>query len=390
MSTHSLESYQIKYNIGKGGFAQVYYAIHKLTGTKVAIKIIPKSKFSDDTDSKIRIQREIEILRKIRHPFVAELFDVVETDDNICIIMEYAQNGTLLNYLNEFGPFTEENAKLIFAQLIIVMKYLFSNFQIVHRDIKAENILLDSNNNIRVIDFGLSSYQLGGQLFKTQSGSPCYASPELLLCKEYTIAADIWSAGVLLYALVSGNLPFQDQNMTKLVQKIAFKELDYPDNFSDQLIDLLKKILQRDQSKRITLDEIMAHPWVKDSIKTMTDKLLQFSLDKEMINSTLKILGFNTTQIEKDLYSNIINQGTISYRILRREYFLANFPPLFHTCKEGKSMKSNSHNAIEALPRLDNKHVNFGNRMSLPSQQATPVIISKRRHCPSPVIHMPQ
>lgn len=390
MNFKGLESYQIKYSIGKGGFAQVYYAIHKLTGSKVAIKIISKKDNNEDGKQLQRIQREIEIMKKINHPFIASLFEVIENENNICIVMEYVQNGTLLNQINEDGPLKEENAAIVFAELLITMKYLMNNFNICHRDIKAENILFDANYNIRLIDFGLSNYQITDSLMKTQCGSPCYASPEMIMGKEYSVEADVWSAGVLLYAMIYGFLPFEDPSITKLAQKIVYKDIELPNDVSTDLADLIKKLLIKDQKNRITIDEALAHPWLKNAVRKITDEINKFKFNNESVKKSLIMYGFNLDAIDKDLKSNTVNQGTVSFNMVRREYFLATFPALYKTQEKHPKVKCSIHDLNQVLPRLDVRNKTGGiNRASVPTQQATPIILSKRRHCQSPVIHIP-
>lgn len=386
MNSKILQNYNIKYTIGEGGFAQVFFAIHKATGSEVAIKIIPKKEKNADGQQLKRIHREIEILRKIKHPFVADLFEVIENENYFYLIMEYAQNGTLLNNINERGPFKEADAAIIFAQLVLVLNHLQNACNIAHRDIKPENILLDSNLNIRVIDFGLSHSPPSDHKMHAQCGSPAYASPEVILGNEYTFASDIWSAGIVLYAMVAGYLPFEDNNISKLAQKIVYKEVVYPNNISPLLKDLLQRILQKDYHNRLTIDEIMIHPWVAQQIQIIKTKIQEFKYDEEYITNSLNVLGFDAATIEKDANQGVINDGTIIYSMIKRNYLNSTFKPTID-CFPLKQSRRGSYHEMEAFPRLMMKEfIQPIKRTSLPQQPCPAVVSSKRRHCQSPIV----
>ena len=168
----NLDYYGIGDVVGMGSFSTVRIAEHKVTGTKVAVKIIPRRNF-DDPNHLERFKREVDIIKDLDHPFISEFFEQFEDNDNFYIVMEYVENGNMLDFVNNGGALSEEQARLYFCQLISVLEYLHTEKHIMHRDLKAENILIDRNNNIRLIDFGLSNtFSKANPYLKTSCGSP--------------------------------------------------------------------------------------------------------------------------------------------------------------------------------------------------------------------------
>jgi serine/threonine protein kinase len=192
--------------IGSGGFASVWRAHHVAANVAVAVKVIPKESIATPL-ARTRLTREITILRRLGHPFIAQLFEISQDADCHYLAMEYVENGNFLNHVNSNGRLSEDQARRYFSQLLWALDYLHTEHHVAHRDVKCENILLDRHLNIRVIDFGLSAQftDVNPRLL-TACGSPAYAAPEMVKGKPYTKAADIWSAGVLLFAIVAGYL----------------------------------------------------------------------------------------------------------------------------------------------------------------------------------------
>jgi 5'-AMP-activated protein kinase catalytic alpha subunit len=325
---HEYGNYLIGSKIGSGSFSQVYEAVHKATGVKVAIKAIRKDKMS-----KAILQREIKLLSMLDHPFCCTYFESFEDSYFWYIVMERVRGETLLSVINKSHGLPEAKSRVIFCQLISALDYLHKELHIAHRDIKVENILLDKKGNIRLIDFGLSNqYIADGELLKTACGSPEYAAPEMLSNKPYNEKADIWSAGVVLYATISGRLPFQDTNIEKLIRKIIYSEPMYPAVFSDELKDLLAKLLEKDQVKRITIDQIMENPWYKkfnkNHLMNSSYGILQgwrngfdtreFVIDQCVINKMHK-LEIPAETLLNDLVRGITSPAVVAYKILMRE-----------------------------------------------------------------------
>lgn len=300
MDEDIIKNYQIIKQIGEGSFASVYSGIHRQTKTPVAIKIIPK--FLDDPIKMAQINSEVSIQKNIHHPFISRFYEKFENDQFIYIVMESLPEGNLLEYMNRYGPFKEEDAAIVFSEVMIAIHYMHETHKIAHRDIKAENILLDENHNIRIIDFGISKhYDAHREILKTNCGSLLYAAPEIIKEREYTNSVDIWSAGVLLYLLVNGSYPFEDNNFNHLAYKILSEEATFPDGMSIYLRDLISKMLIKDPSERITLKEIMIHPWVRKFITDIDGIIKSSRFDEKLLDE--EILKYPT--VSKELLRNI-------------------------------------------------------------------------------------
>ena len=253
----TLGDYIIKQTIGKGTFSKVKLGINKTTNQKVAIKILEKCKIVEKDDLE-RIVREMSIITKLNHQNVIKVFEMYETSENFLIIMEYCEGGELFNYIVEHQRLSEEETAYFFYQLINGIEYIHSQ-KIVHRDLKPENLLLDSNNILKIIDFGLSNYYNGTYL-STPCGSPCYASPEMVGGNTYNgFYIDVWSTGIILFAMMCGYLPFEDPDNEVLFKKILECKLHYPSHLSPLAKDIMKKILVTDPEKRIKIEEIKQH-----------------------------------------------------------------------------------------------------------------------------------
>lgn len=179
--------------------------------------------------------------------------------------MEYARGGELFEYIVNRKRVREKDACKFLHQILSGVDYLHKH-GICHRDLKPENLLMDDYNNIKIVDFGLSNTYKDGESLQTACGSPCYAAPEMVAGKKYDgLAADMWSCGVIIYAMVCGFLPFEDPKTNKLYQKILNAEYSIPDFVSDECKDLIRKILCTDPTKRLSIEGIRAHPWYKQA-----------------------------------------------------------------------------------------------------------------------------
>ncbi|CAB5210874.1 uncharacterized protein OCT59_000086 [Rhizophagus irregularis] len=264
--------YLLLQTLGEGEFGKVKLGMHVDTNEEVAIKLIRKE--SVDTPSRLtKIEREIGVLRSVMHPNIVKLYDVIETERYIGIIMEYASGGELFDHILAHRYLKERDACRLFAQLISGVNYLHQK-NIVHRDLKLENLLLDRNRNIIITDFGFANQFNGAHddLMATSCGSPCYAAPELVISEGLYVgsAVDIWSCGVILYAMLSGYLPFDDDpsnpdgdNINLLYKYIINTPLVFPDYVSPGARDLLRKMLVPDPAKRCDMKTIMSHKWLE-------------------------------------------------------------------------------------------------------------------------------
>jgi 5'-AMP-activated protein kinase catalytic alpha subunit len=252
--------YVLSKTIGKGTFGKVKLGVHNLTNEKVAVKILEKDKIQDVNDVE-RVAREIHILKMIRHPNIIQLYEIIETPKQLYLIMEYAQGGELFDYIVANQRVKETEACSFFNQIIAGVEYLHK-LNIVHRDLKPENLLLTHNKQIKIVDFGLSNTYKNGETLKTACGSPCYAAPEMIAGKRYFGSqVDIWSCGVILYALICGYLPFEDPNTTNLYKKILNGEFKIPKFLSKDAQNLLTCVLNTDPEKRYQISDIRKHSW---------------------------------------------------------------------------------------------------------------------------------
>ena len=227
MRTISNDHYTLEKKIGEGSFASVYLGKESSTLTTVAIKVINKEHFNESQLE--RVHREVALIKELDHPFIVSFYEITEDEKNIYIVMENLEHGNILDFVNNRGELSENEARHYFCQLISAIDYLHNEKHIVHRDLKAENVMLDRYNNIRLIDFGLSNlFSLDNPYLTTACGSPAYACPEMIKGEHYSAASDIWSAGILLFAMCDCELPFQDDNAQRLLQKIIYTEPKYP------------------------------------------------------------------------------------------------------------------------------------------------------------------
>ena len=250
--------------LGKGAFGKVNLSLHILTGRLVAIKSINKEKItSDKQNQKIKVETTI-MKRLSKSNNIVKIFETYETKKHICIVMEYICAGDLLSYIKKRSKLQEPVAKFIFKQIILALKYIHEN-NIVHRDIKLDNILIDLDNNIKICDFGVSKIINKGDIMFEQCGTPAYIAPEILLNKGYEgFGVDVWSAGVVLYAMLSGTVPFKGTNIKELHNLIISGNYQEIKNISKEASHLIKNILEIDPKKRITTENILNHPWLID------------------------------------------------------------------------------------------------------------------------------
>ncbi len=283
-------NYILSNTIGTGTFSKVKLGIHLPTQQKVAIKILDRDKIKDENDIE-RISREIQILKVLRHDNIAQLYENITSERHIYIIMEYVDGKDLFQYIYSLTKLNEIKASCLFRQLISALEYIHT-LGVVHRDIKPENILLTKDHKkIKLVDFGLSNSYRHGNLLKTACGSPCYAAPEMISGKEYNgLYSDLWSCGVVLYCMLCGKLPFDDEKIKVLYRKIKTGDYIIPNYLSDIAQDVLKKILTVNPEKRIRLKDLKNHPF--------------FNLDKIPLSKGI-LVGIEDIKVDLGLVKEI-------------------------------------------------------------------------------------
>ena len=306
-----LTYYQIGRSIGHGAFGKVNIALHVLSGHIVCIKSFNKKK---NTFSFNRIKNEVKIMRKLRKSDnIVKLFELFETKDYYCLVMENVVGGNLLNAINKMNKIPESLSKIIFKQLMLTLQYIHSN-NIVHRDIKPDNILLDLDNTIKLCDFGVSKIIPPGQLINDSCGTPAFIAPEILLDTPYNpYFTDIWSCGVVLYAMVTGFFPFRGINETQLHESILSGIYPKPKDISEELNDLLSRILNTNPNKRISLENILGHPWLNNDVGYLNKNLNLnlFTKAEKIIYGKLKL---NYKKINEGIQmENFTNKNIDSY-----------------------------------------------------------------------------
>ncbi|CAN2387810.1 Serine threonine-protein kinase SIK1 [Pristimantis euphronides] len=251
--------YDIEGTLGKGNFAVVKLARHRVTNTQVAIKIIDKTRL--DRANLEKIYREVQIMKRLRHPHIIRLYQVMETKDMIYLVTEYAKKGELFDYLTVRGRLSEEEARTKFLQILSAVEYCHSQ-NIVHRDLKTENLLLCENMDIKLADFGFGNFYMEGRPLNTWCGSPPYAAPEVFQGKEYEgPLLDVWSLGVVLYVLLCGSFPFDGPNLPTLRQRVLDGRFRIPYYMSQDCEALLRRMLVVDPGKRLTIAQIRQQRW---------------------------------------------------------------------------------------------------------------------------------
>ncbi|XP_043931552.1 serine/threonine-protein kinase MARK2 isoform X2 [Protopterus annectens] len=310
-------NYRLLKTIGKGNFAKVKLARHVLTGKEVAVKIIDKTQLNSSSLQKLF--REVRIMKLLNHPNIVKLFEVIETDKTLYLVMEYASGGEVFDYLVAHGRMKEKEARGRFRQIVSAVQYCHQK-HIVHRDLKAENLLLDGDMNIKIADFGFSNEFTLGNKLDTFCGSPPYAAPELFQGKKYDgPEVDVWSLGVILYTLVSGSLPFDGQNLKELRERVLRGKYRIPFYMSTDCENLLKKFLILNPAKRGSLEQIMKDRWM--NVGYEDDELCPYAEPppdyKDPRRTELMVsMGYTREEIQESLINQKYNEVMATYLLL--------------------------------------------------------------------------
>ncbi|XP_037649461.1 serine/threonine-protein kinase BRSK2 isoform X7 [Sebastes umbrosus] len=326
-SSQYVGPYRLEKTLGKGQTGLVKLGVHCITGQKVAIKIVNREKLSESV--LMKVEREIAILKLIEHPHVLKLHDVYENNKYLYLVLEHVSGGELFDYLVKKGRLTPKEARKFFRQIISALDFCHSH-SICHRDLKPENLLLDEKNNIRIADFGMASLQVGDSLLETSCGSPHYACPEVIRGEKYDgRRADVWSCGVILFALLVGALPFDHDNLRQLLEKVKSGVFHMPHFIPPDCQALLKGMIEVNPDKRLTLEAIQKHPWYQGGRnepcpeqppprRVCVKRILSLTdLDPDVLESMYSLGCFrDRVKLTQDLTSEEENQEKMIYYLL--------------------------------------------------------------------------
>ncbi|XP_012873969.1 PREDICTED: 5'-AMP-activated protein kinase catalytic subunit alpha-1 [Dipodomys ordii] len=335
--------------------AYLVFGKHELTGHKVAVKILNRQKIrSLDVVGKIR--REIQNLKLFRHPHIIKLYQVISTPSDIFMVMEYVSGGELFDYICKNGrksdvpgivrtgsmkELDEKESRRLFQQILSGVDYCHRHM-VVHRDLKPENVLLDAHMNAKIADFGLSNMMSDGEFLRTSCGSPNYAAPEVISGRLYAgPEVDIWSSGVILYALLCGTLPFDDDHVPTLFKKICDGIFYTPQYLNPSVISLLKHMLQVDPMKRATIKDIREHEWFKQDLpKYLFPEDPSYSstmIDDEALKEVCEKFECSEEEVLSCLYNrNHQDPLAVAYHLIidnrrimneAKDFYLATSPP---------------------------------------------------------------
>ncbi|XP_067273267.1 5'-AMP-activated protein kinase catalytic subunit alpha-2 isoform X1 [Pseudorasbora parva] len=351
--------------LGVGTFGKVKIGEHQLTGHKVAVKILNRQKIRS-LDVVGKIKREIQNLKLFRHPHIIKLYQVISTPTDFFMVMEYVSGGELFDYICKHGRVEDTEARRLFQQIISAVDYCHRHM-VVHRDLKPENVLLDGNKNAKIADFGLSNMMSDGEFLRTSCGSPNYAAPEVISGRLYAgPEVDIWSCGVILYALLCGTLPFDDEHVPTLFKKIRGGVFYMPEYLNRSVASLLMLMLQVDPLKRATIKDIREDEWFKQDLPGYLfpeDPSYDSTVvDEEAVREVCEKFECTEAEVLSSLYSgDPQDQLAVAYHLIidnRRimnqasEFYLASSPPTSSFMEEGMPLPPGVKAHPERMPPL--------------------------------------
>lgn len=320
-----IDRYQIVKTLGQGSFGKVKLAYHLATNSKVALKIINRSTLVK-TDMQGRVEREISYLRLLRHRHIIKLYEVIKNKQEIIMVMEFA-GQELFDHIVRHERLEEDEARKYFQQIISAVQYCHKH-KIVHRDLKPENLLLDEKMEIKIADFGLSNIMTDGNFLKTSCGSPNYAAPEVISGRLYAgPEVDVWSCGVVLYVMLVGRLPFDEESIPDLFYRISNAIYTIPDFVSSGARHLLQRMLVVNPLERITVDEIIKDPWFRKNLPSdLFPELSETSgdeLDMGVVNYLSEQLGYSKSEIIKIMQNELSDADAANFQEIHDAYQLA-------------------------------------------------------------------
>lgn len=303
-------AYDVVRTLGEGSFGKVKLANHRWTKQEVALKIISRKKLIS-RDMAGRVEREIQYLQLLRHPHIIKLYTVITSPTDIIMVLEYA-GGELFDYLVQHGKMAENKARRFFQQIVCAVEYCHRH-KIVHRDLKPENLLLDSDLNVKIADFGLSNIMTDGNFLKTSCGSPNYAAPEVISGKLYAgPEVDVWSSGVILYVLLVGRLPFDDDLIPALFKKIATGAYQTPSFVSSGAKHIIHKMLKVNPVQRISIPDIRQDPWfnegLEDYLKQPVEEFIDTGVDPNKAIDPRSLAPGKPPAVQEQIHESVIGK----------------------------------------------------------------------------------
>ena len=315
--------YLLGQTLGEGAFAKVKVATQIHTNEKTAIKILDKSRLLEDERDVQRLKKEINILKQLHHKNIIQLYEIMERKKRLYIVMEYCEKGELFDYIVKNGKLNEKEACRLFQQIINGVEYLHQQ-SIIHRDLKPENILLDNNTNIKISDFGLSTFYNKNTYLQTPCGTPSYAPPEMLNGNAYNgTSSDIWSCGIILYAMLCGSLPFAESKEDIICRKILCHDYIIPNFLSKDAKDLLNHIMKIDPLERYTIQQIKTHPWFNlvtpHLIGGITIGVNEIPVDENILDM-VEQYNFDREKCRQNILNNRFDPITCVYYLCLKKY----------------------------------------------------------------------
>ncbi|XP_052052906.1 sperm motility kinase 3A-like [Apodemus sylvaticus] len=306
--------YDILRTIGQGSYAQVKLAHHRLTGTAVAIKVLLK----ENTEF-YPITTEVGIMKRVNHPNIVSLHQIIETEQNIFLILELADGRELFDWIEQSGYMHEGLARKIFSQIVHAMCYCH-DIGIVHRDLKPDNIMVDSAGKVKIIDFGLGALVKPGMKLSRFCGALRFCAPEFFLREPYDgTKVDTWNLGVLLYFMVTGALPFEGNTYKELENQVLLGRYAIPSHLSKELREIIRYLLTVNPTQRPTLKDIMVHPWLRQrsaSASSHSDEM-DPSRPDPAIMAAMAAMGFDPRDVQKSLLDKLYNEPMAIYGLLQ-------------------------------------------------------------------------
>ena len=366
--------YVLNEEIAEGPLAQVYQATHIPTGEKVAVKVFNKIKLNSEPDYYIKTQKEISILKKMFHKNIIKLYEIMETAQRLYLVMEFCDGGDLFNYISNRGHLTEKQSCKFFHEIIEALSYLHSQ-HIAHRDIKPENLLLNTTGktiSLKLIDFGISNIYKDDYL-RSSCGTSAFAPPEMYKGEQYNaLLSDVWSAGIVLYAMIFGYLPFCDENEQKNINNIINGIYEIPEDTNEDLRDFLSHIIEIDPKKRFNLEQIKNHKWyntINDNSRPgiIIDKH-KIPIDNRII-TVCQAYGYDQEKMIESVSDNSYDNYNSAYYIILNKFIRERYDSVsdlfsqdyLDYINDPKNLIDYSNNIIESKKNNNKKNINNDN-----------------------------